>query len=311
LGGLIDPLKNLAKGAISGLSKGFSWATDFTRGIAGKALAGLFKPIRSLTNSVVDKFPGSGVVGTFVKKFANSGFDKMIDFVKGKAVADGGAGNGTGGKTAAAGLRWARTQNGKQYQWGGNGNPSWDCSGFMSGIESVLRGQNPHRRWSTHSFRGMTAAPGWQQNLKSAFQIGVTNAGVGHTAGTLSGVNVESRGGKGVIVGSGARGWNNGLFKWHYGFKPLALANGGMIPYQRMDSGGVLPRGLSLTNNTTGSPETLHRNRNGGTGGDVYNFDFRGAVVTGGTREFQDMVVGAMSDAEYKGRVSKGTMKRR
>jgi hypothetical protein len=35
--------------------------------------------------------------------------------------------------------------------------------------------------------------------------IGITNNGVGHTAGTLAGVNVESRGGRGVVVGSGAR----------------------------------------------------------------------------------------------------------
>jgi hypothetical protein len=112
-------------------------------------------------------------------------------------------------------LAWARTQNGKRYQWGGNGNPSWDCSGFLSAIESVIRGQSPHRRWATGSFP--PGAPGWKRNLNSNFMIGITNAGVGHTAGTLGGVNVESRGGAGVIVGPAARGWRDSLFTSRWG----------------------------------------------------------------------------------------------
>jgi hypothetical protein len=126
----------------------------------------------------------------------------------------------TGGPGTARALMWARTQNGKPYQWGGNGNPSWDCSGFMSAIESVIRGQKPHRRWATGSFRGSSAPDGWVRGLKSPFMIGVTNAGVGHTAGTINGVNVESRGGDGVVVGPGARGFNSSLFTDVYGFRP-------------------------------------------------------------------------------------------
>jgi hypothetical protein len=124
-----------------------------------------------------------------------------------------------GGPGSANALAWARTQNGKSYQWGGNGNPSWDCSGFMSAIESVMRGQKPHRRWATGAFRGASAPDGWVRNLKSPFQIGITNAGVGHTAGTLNGVNVESRGGDGVIVGPRARGASSMLFTDVYGFR--------------------------------------------------------------------------------------------
>ncbi|MEU5166790.1 hypothetical protein [Streptomyces mutomycini] len=125
----------------------------------------------------------------------------------------------TGGPGTGRALKWARTQNGKRYQWGGNGNPSWDCSGFMSAIESVIRGQKPHRRWATGSFRGSSAPDGWVRGLKSPFMIGITNAGVGHTAGTLNGVNVESRGGDGVVVGPRARGWNSSLFTDVYGFR--------------------------------------------------------------------------------------------
>ncbi|MFF3124525.1 hypothetical protein ACFVRD_19715 [Streptomyces sp. NPDC057908] len=128
--------------------------------------------------------------------------------------------SGGGGGNAAAGLSWAKTQAGKPYQWGGNGNPSWDCSGFMSAIESVIRGEKPHRRWATGAFSGIRAPAGWVRNLNAPFQIGVTNAGVGHTAGTLAGVNVESRGGDGVLVGSRARGAHSALFTDVYGFKP-------------------------------------------------------------------------------------------
>jgi TP901 family phage tail tape measure protein len=118
--------------------------------------------------------------------------------------------------SAIQGLAWAKTQVGMPYQWGGNGNPSWDCSGFMSAIESVMRGQQPHRRWATGAFAGNTAPPGWVQGAKAPFMIGVTNAGVGHTAGTINGTNVEMStvGGR---VGPSARGANDPMFPMHYG----------------------------------------------------------------------------------------------
>ncbi|MFE8916881.1 hypothetical protein [Streptomyces globisporus] len=126
----------------------------------------------------------------------------------------------SGGFGTTKALSWARTQHGLPYQWGGNGNPSWDCSGFMSAIESVIRGQKPHRRWATGSFHGSTAPDGWVKGLTAPFMIGITNAGVGHTAGTINGVNVESRGGDGVIVGPGARSFSSSLFTDVYGFRP-------------------------------------------------------------------------------------------
>ncbi len=95
-------------------------------------------------------------------------------------------------------MSWVKTQDGLPYQWAGNGNPSWNCSGLMSAIESVIRGERPHRRWATGSFSGNTAPSGWVRNLNSPFMIGITNAGVGHTAGTLGGMNVELSGGRGV-----------------------------------------------------------------------------------------------------------------
>jgi hypothetical protein len=115
----------------------------------------------------------------------------------------------------------------------------------MSAIESVIRGQKPHRRWSTHAFKGGTP-PGWVKNGQSAFKVGITHAGVGHTAGTIGKTKVESRGGDGVVVGSRARGYSDRLFTSWYGFKPGSY-----------DSGGYLQPGLNLAYNGTGRPEPV------------------------------------------------------
>lgn len=309
LGGWVPDTVKKAVGKVTDLAKGgFDWTKGILKSGAASALSTVFKPIRAILNSITNVMPSGGIVGDFIKKFGNAGFDKMIAFVKGKAIDDAG-GNGRGGAKAAAALTWARTQVGKAYQWGGNGNPGWDCSGFTSAIESFLRGQKPHRRWSTHAFSGNGAPDGWVRNLRSAYQVGITNAGVGHTAGTLSGVNVETRGGDGTVVGKKARGAMSAMFNSVYGFKPLAYRHGGMIPAQRMDSGGTLPRGLSMVNNTTGAPETLKRKRNGD--GDVhYHLHFDRAFVAGSPKAAEDMVVGAMRTAQDNGRIAKGTVKR-
>jgi tape measure domain-containing protein len=116
-------------------------------------------------------------------------------------------------------LSFAKSQAGKPYIWAAAGPGGYDCSGFMGAIENVILGQSPyHRRWSTGSFRGQHSFDHFTKDAHSPFMIGVTNAGVGHTAGTLNGVNVESRGGQGVVVGRSARGWNDPLFPMHYGF---------------------------------------------------------------------------------------------
>jgi len=172
---------------------------------------------------------------------------RILDAIFGYSKeADSRGAGGIGGPAIQRALKWARTQAGLPYQWGGNGNPSWDCSGFMSAIESVIRGQKPHRRWATMAFSGKTAPPGWVLNGKSPFQVGITNAGVGHTAGTIAGVNVESRGGDGVVVGKRARGAMSMMFPDVYGFQP-----------GKYDAGGYLPEGLSMVYNGTGAPEPV------------------------------------------------------
>lgn len=218
-GGIFGWIGSAASKTVDLAKEGVDWLKD---GIKESALAGL----NSVVKPLINKIAGSsslyrdmitGIPERMIKDIL--GFSDTADKKLSAA--------GIGGKGYKAALSWARTQNGKPYQWGGNGDPSWDCSGFMSAIESVIRGQKPHRRWATGSFSGATAAPGWVLNKKSPFQIGITNAGVGHTAGTINGVNVESRGGDGVIVGSRARSYRDSLFTHHYGFAAKGYADGG------------------------------------------------------------------------------------
>lgn len=177
-----------------------------------KSIKGLLDPLlekgKHLKNSTFGKMvlglPRMAING--LKSLASSAINKLF---------------GGGSERVATALHWAQSQAGKPYQWGGAGNPSWDCSGFMSGIQKVIQGKNPKGRiWSTFSFRGKTAPKGWVKDLTAPFMIGITNRGKGHTAGTLAGVNVESRGGDGVIVGKGARGARSSFFDAVYGFQP-------------------------------------------------------------------------------------------
>ena len=236
-GGIVGSIMDLGSAAKGVISSGLDWAKDLVLGgLKSAAQAGINTLVRPLINMIPD---GGTSFGRLAKGVPNRLLDQMLGYLGNqdkKAV---------GGPGVQRGLAWARTQAGKPYQWGGNGNPSWDCSGFVSAIESVIRGENPHRRWATGAFAGNTAPSGWVRNLVSPYMIGITNAGVGHTAGTIAGVNVESRGGGGgVIVGPRARSYRDGLFTDRYGYKPAT----------KFDRGGILPPGLF---NGTKRPERV------------------------------------------------------
>ncbi|MFJ9113025.1 phage tail tape measure protein [Streptomyces sp. NPDC102283] len=213
-GGLFGWVKGAASKGLDFAKSGVSWLKD---GVQASAVAGLNAVVKPLIN----KISGSAslyrdMVTRIPKKMIESiiGYSGRADTALEKA--------GIGGKGFKGALSWARTQHGLPYQWGGNGNPSWDCSGFLSAIESVIRGQRPHRRWATGAFSGATAPGGWVLGARSPFQIGITNAGVGHTAGTINGTNVESRGGDGVVVGSRARSYMDPMFTHRYGLRGFA-----------------------------------------------------------------------------------------
>lgn len=241
IGSAANKVAGAGSAAWNKIKEGASWLADT---LEASARAG----VKHVVDPLLKSFPGMDTgFGAMIRRIPDKILDTLFGYAK--KADDKGAG-GIGGPKIQAALKWAKTQNGKDYQWGGNGDPSWDCSGFMSAIESVIRGQKPHRRWSTHAFSGRTAPPGWVYHGNSPFKVGITAAGVGHTAGTLGKTHVESRGGDGVVVGSRARGYNDKLFTSWYGFKPGSY-----------DSGGYLQPGLNLAYNGTGRPEPVFTSR--------------------------------------------------
>jgi phage-related protein len=233
-GGIIGKVTTAVGGAVSSAT---SWAKNI---VVGGLKAAAQKALSALVRPLINQIPSSGI-GNLMRGLVNKGVDGMMGWFGNedkKAV---------GGPAVQKALSWVKTQNGLPYQWAGNGNPSWDCSGLMSAIESVIRGQKPHRRWATGSFSGSSGPSGWVRNLNSPFMIGVTNSGVGHTAGTLAGMNVESSGGAGVHMGKSARGYNDSLFTSRWGFAPAA----------KFDSGGLLQPGATMAVNATGRPERV------------------------------------------------------
>lgn len=237
IGDTANKIAGAGSAAWNKVKEGASWLADT---LEASARAG----VKNVVDPLLKQFPGMDTgFGKLIRHIPNKIIDALFGYSK---DADKKGGGGIGGPKIQSALKWAKTQDGKPYQWGGNGNPSWDCSGFMSAIESVIRGQKPHRRWSTHAFSGRTAPPGWVYHGNSPFKVGITAAGVGHTAGTLGKTKVESRGGDGVVVGSRARGYNDRLFTSWYGFKPGSY-----------DSGGYLQPGLNLAYNGTGRPEPV------------------------------------------------------
>ncbi len=150
-----------------------------------------------------------------------TGLQQMYNGIM-QALMPGGVPIGGGGPA----LQWAASQAGKPYIWGGVGPRGYDCSGFQSAILNVIQKRNPHtRRFATGNFPTSDFAPG-----PGNFMIGSFRGNPGHMAGTLKGVNVESRGAEGVVVGKRARGAMDGLFGgnvWHLkGYKDGGMVSG-------------------------------------------------------------------------------------
>ncbi|AYD81618.1 tape measure protein [Streptomyces phage Kromp] len=227
-GGVFGWIKDTARAAVGAGSKAWNLVKEGTTWLGDTLERSARAGVKHVVDPLLRSFPGMDTgFGQAIRRISTKIIDALFGYSK--EADDKGAG-GIGGPRIQAGLKWAKTQDGLPYQWGGNGNPSWDCSGLVSAIESVIRGQTPHRRWATGAFHGKTAPPGWVLHGASPYRIGITNAGVGHTAGTIGGVNVESRGGDGVVIGKGARGYRDRLFTDWYGFQPGKYDDGGWLP---------------------------------------------------------------------------------
>lgn len=204
IGGLKDALKkpiDYAKHAGSlFLSKGASWVAH------------------RILDPILKMGAGAGPWGQAMTGLGKAGINGFLSLIK-NVVDPNLGGGGTPGMRKA--LSFARGEAGKPYVWGGVGPGGYDCSGFMSALTNIIQGKSPYsRRFTTFSFGAGTVGPaGFIRDLNSGFRVGVTNAGVGHMAGTLLKQNVESSGSAGVRVGGAARGADNGLFSMRYGLR--------------------------------------------------------------------------------------------
>lgn len=279
--------------------------------------AGKFKGMASGGLTVVGRTPPPSAAAKLAATFDAriSGTARAVA-ARLKALAEmAGGGGGPINPGLAGALAWARSQVGKPYIWGGVGPRGYDCSGFMSAITNVIRGKNPYRRlFATGSFPSAGYVRG-----AGPMMIGSVRGNPGHMAGTLNGVNVESRGGDGVVVGSSARGARSGMFGGNV-YRLSGFAGGGMvgdgpfdflnprgrqylgsavrnlIPAQMFDRGGYLPPGLTLAYNGTGKPERVIGPKGSG---DVH-LHFHGPV--GSKRELEDWLAATFAKLQREGR---------
>lgn len=232
---LLNEGMTFARGGVVG---GLPYAGAFdiggiVSGFLGKAKNFLLGPIDAAVKKVLSAVlgqavPGKGLFRDVVAALPKWIADHLTGWLKSKA------GTGAGGPGMQRALQFAKAQDGKPYIWGGVGPAGYDCSGFMSAITNVIHGKNPYSRlFSTASFNGSGGPGGFVRSLRSGFMVGVTQnagGGIGHMAGTLLGVNVESSGSRGPHWGPSARGFNNPLFGAWYGLKAdtghLSLAPG-------------------------------------------------------------------------------------
>lgn len=114
-------------------------------------------------------------------------------------------------------IQFVKDHDSAPYGWGSAGPNSFDCSGLIAAATNVIRNVG-----NVYQRLGNTASMPWSGFKKGYGQFTVGNAdnyggsGVGHMAGTLGGVNIESRGGEGVVWGPRARGYNDPGFNEHY-----------------------------------------------------------------------------------------------
>ena len=178
---------------------------EWTRAIGAKSVHAMNNAaIKGGVNGVRRMLGGDS--GGFVKAYAKGGIYENGDTKRKEEVS---------GRVVAA-QDFVRREHGKPYQWGGVGNPSWDCSGLWSGIVQVINGGNGFggRLFNTTSFMANPGAFGFSRGLHGPVTVGVSSD---HMAGTLGGINAESASmPKGVQLGGSAWGSDNSYFPNQY-----------------------------------------------------------------------------------------------
>jgi hypothetical protein len=180
-----------------------------------------------------------GIVARLASGIADSIGDAISAKLNKALQFSGGVPLGPGGSLSAGQVvraqQFARAQAGKPYIWGGVGPGGYDCSGFPSAILNYALGRYPHSRLGTTStmpWPGFTAGLGM-------FSSGWFTGSPGHMSSNVGGMGAESAGGVGVRLGGAATRVTS--------FPRVA----------HFDAGGVLPPGVTLARNDSGSNELV------------------------------------------------------
>jgi hypothetical protein len=148
-------------------------------------------------------------------------------------------------------IKVAKAHAGGQYRWGKCEKGGSDCSGFMSININAINDDPLYRRvFGTGNWIGRYANLGFVKGLGDSndFSLGFiypweSRSGIGHVAGTLGTVAVESRGSRGVLVGSTARRADDELFRHHFHLPIIGRAKPKPIPSTYPPFPGYLKRG--------------------------------------------------------------------
>jgi len=198
---------------------------DFSQGEFGRA-PDQFQPVTPRAEGGIDNLPGQATIWDAKTRYyqvsePETGGEAFIPLAPAKrsrstkilSEVAGHFGFGLtkmadGGIALARAMGFLRGQSGKQYQYGGVGNPSWDCSGFISAAYALLKGLDPFTRWFTteSDFPSLGFRTGRDPSGRG-LSVGIYRGGGGqysHMAGDLNGTPLES-GSNGVVVGSGAK----------------------------------------------------------------------------------------------------------
>ena len=335
LGGIVKGIKNKVTGTASAImnlpEKAWEYLTD-----PGKILGTLAKPILGrLGSSAIPNGVWGDALRAAPKKIWSGAVDKIKSGLSGifGGMFGGGGGSGAYSPGLTGAMAFARAHAGRPYQWGGPrfAGDSFDCSGYMNAIAAVAQGGNP---WQRMWYTGNYSIPRFRPGGGGAFTIGVSSGpelgtSVGHTAGTINGMNVESRGGRGTLIGPAARGAYHPMFRRHYsliGFKRGGVV-GGDPPFDVIsplgksydptkakrlgfDMGGIM-RGRGFMPKYTGAPERVLSPRQtaafeswmGRGGGGETHVHVHNHGVIGSRMDVENWLIKSMKSLERQGRL--------
>lgn len=189
------------------------------------------KYITAVADRILNLIPGGGMLRDLAQGSGRTLASGLINWIK-----NFGGEGGSVGKTQA----FVRAQAGKPYIWASAGPSGYDCSGMVSAAYRVFKGRTPGPLFTTHNEAPFFPLPG-----DGVFTAGWANSGergggsVGHTAARIGGLMFESRGSRGVVVGTGVTPLSSFAHIGHF------------------DGGGYLWPGSTLAVNTSGRPERV------------------------------------------------------